>query len=309
MSGRLFIFLCFTALQNAITYPINNSGITPIDLSYECIDKTEECGNKAPVLLLHGLGGSKNNWNGIYETLALRTGRRVCRADLRNHGDSPWNNETSVAAMTEDVIHLLDTIEEQTSVIIGHSLGGKVAMHTALNYPDRVSSLVIEDITPNTLDPEIVMIIENYLYQMKIVMEAIPEGSDETQANKVISPHFKEFLKKFNITETDEAQNRLSPPLTCVGGTCRWRANLDVFLDAIENHFDSFWTPSSGTFINSALFIYGTVSEFKVNEDEANIRALFPNAELIGVEGAGHIIHGFYPQFENEVLNFLNKNN
>ncbi|XP_054724630.1 protein ABHD11-like [Uloborus diversus] len=301
------ICVSILSLQYAFAVPIKNSKITPVDLDYECVHKTDNRSNKAPIVLLHGLGAMKSHWDGTYEVLAFSTGRRVCRADLRNHGDSPWDGETSVAAMTEDVIHLLDTIGEETAVIIGHSLGGKIAIHTALNYPARVDRIVAEDISPN-VDPQVVESIIMLIKTLQSVMEQVPEGSDEKQATEFIFSHFKDWMNQFNLSISDEQMEQVEQALTCPDGKCRWKANFDAIVGTIERGLDMFWTPSSGRYEGSALFIYGMESEFKVNEEEENIRKLFPKAKLVGVEGAGHAIHGLFPKFDVEVLKFLDEN-
>ncbi|CAL1274475.1 unnamed protein product [Larinioides sclopetarius] len=112
----------------------------PMELKYSCIEVTsvenqDQRPDDVPIILLHGLTGSKESWNGIFEVLALETKKEACIVDLRNHGESPWNNEEyDVVAMTEDIKHLLDRLKAPKAIILGHSLGGKIAIHLALNY-------------------------------------------------------------------------------------------------------------------------------------------------------------------------------
>ncbi|XP_054724632.1 protein ABHD11-like [Uloborus diversus] len=298
--------ILLTSIQYVIAIPVLDSTFTPVDLVYECAVKSEVRGkNKTPLLLLHGMGQTKEDWDGTYELLTFKTGRRVCRADLRNQGDSPWDNETSVAAMTEDIIHLLDTIREKTAVLIGHSLGGKVAIHAALNYPERVDSIIIEDITPNSLDPRLVQGITMDIKRIMAMMKLVPEGSDEKQATAIIISILREEMLQRNVTVDEERLAQVKLPLTCKDGKCRWKTNFDLIIRIYENNFDDFWTPSSGIFDGSALFIYGTASKFRVYEEKESIQKLFPKVKFASVEGAGHTIHGFYPQFEEEILKFL----
>ncbi|XP_054724631.1 protein ABHD11-like [Uloborus diversus] len=304
----VFISILLIAIQQAGAVPVKNPKIPPVDLAYECVQKAGNTTSKAPILLLHGMGAMKSDWDGTYEVLAFKSGRRVCRADLRNHGDSPWDDETSVAAMTEDVIHLLDTIEEKTAVIIGHSLGGKIAMHTAITYPERVDSIVAEDMVPN-MNSDNVQLLTNFLKMLLAIMEKVPEGSDEEQATEILTSMFREILKQINMTVSEDQMRDGVLPLTCTGGKCRWKTNFKAFLNTIEKDFSSFWTETTGVSDAPALFIYGTASEVKVYEYLEDIRKQFPKVKFVGVEGAGHSIHRVFPQFEDEVLKFLEETN
>ena len=98
------------------------------------------------IVLLHGLFGSSTNWGTVARHLAQNY--RVLVPDLRNHGQSPHDPDCSYKAMTDDVLGLLDAQGKDSAILVGHSMGGKVAMHLALNNPDRVDGLVVVDMSP-----------------------------------------------------------------------------------------------------------------------------------------------------------------
>ncbi|CAL1283440.1 unnamed protein product [Larinioides sclopetarius] len=135
------IFVCFsTFLQASLSIPLWASKPQPVDLEFICTtifdpNNKDFKHDDVPVILLHGLTGNKESWHGVYEVIALETRKKVCAVDLRNHGQSPWNDkEYDVVAMTEDVKHLMDRIDAPKAIVLGHSLGGRIAVHLALNY-------------------------------------------------------------------------------------------------------------------------------------------------------------------------------
>ena len=99
-----------------------------------------------PLFLLHGLFGSSVNWLGI--TRRLQDGHRLILPDLRNHGRSPHTRQMDYPAMARDILELMTRLEIPVAHIIGHSMGGKVAMWLALTQPDRIGRLVVADVAP-----------------------------------------------------------------------------------------------------------------------------------------------------------------
>ncbi|MEV4177099.1 alpha/beta fold hydrolase [Nonomuraea sp. NPDC049709] len=99
-----------------------------------------------PLLLLHGRTANHNDWNGVTQHFAAR--HHVFALDLRGHGASGWPGEYPLPAMAEDVVALLDRLGFERATLVGHSLGGVVAYHAAMNHPDRVARLVLEDPPP-----------------------------------------------------------------------------------------------------------------------------------------------------------------
>src|SRR5207247_6475306 len=105
-----------------------------------------EYGDGPPLAILHGLFGSGRNWASIAHRLV--THHRVVTLDLRNHGASPWANEMDYDAMAEDVRATLRAREYSRYALLGHSMGGKVAMIAALRHGSEVERLIVADIAP-----------------------------------------------------------------------------------------------------------------------------------------------------------------
>ena len=112
----------------------------PLDLAYT------EIGSGPPLVILPGLFGSKRNWTSIARQLAEH--HRVLTLDLRNHGESPWDSLHDYPSMAGDVAGFLETHAIPSAIVLGHSMGGKVAMTLALTRPDLVEKLIVVDITP-----------------------------------------------------------------------------------------------------------------------------------------------------------------
>ncbi|GFH56274.1 abhydrolase domain-containing protein 11 [Chaetoceros tenuissimus] len=134
------------------TQEIDTNSISHVDLKYIEFTTDETVGNgRDPVILLHGLLGQKRNFASLGTSLALQLEhkRRIFAVDLRNHGDSTdWRSEMSYSQMAEDIRQFMDNVGIEKAVLIGHSMGGKCAKAMALTYPDRVSGLIVLDISP-----------------------------------------------------------------------------------------------------------------------------------------------------------------
>jgi pimeloyl-ACP methyl ester carboxylesterase len=106
----------------------------------------ESIGDGPPVVLLHGLFGSAASWRGVARELA--DAYSVCSVDLRNHGRSPRAADMSYTAMADDVLRLIEDEGLQRPALVGHSMGGKVAMALALTAPQALRSVTVIDIAP-----------------------------------------------------------------------------------------------------------------------------------------------------------------
>ncbi|GBL87503.1 Protein ABHD11 [Araneus ventricosus] len=279
----------------------------PVNLSYSCMRVTGK-GDKrddVPVILLHGLGLSKESWMGVYQLLALKTKKRVCIVDLRNHGDSPWSDQSDIASMAEDIKQLMGRLKAEKAIVLGHSMGGKAAVHFTLTYPDNVEKLIVEDMRPNGLTPRALEEVQVFLALLQKTSEIMPQGVSEKEAKRTIFKFLNEQLEKLNDTSA-----LLNPkvvdflPIRCRNGKCAWKTNTQL-VKYILKDFATLLNESSGRYDGPTLFVYGTASPFKVNEDESNIKKLFPNAKLVGIEGASHVVHE-REEFVDTVIRFIN---
>lgn len=236
---------------------------------------SREFGQGNPVIILHGLFGFSDNWQTIAKGLSEH--HLVVTPDLRNHGRSPHVPTHTYPEMAEDVKTFMEAHWMFRADLIGHSMGGKVAMQLALNYPDMVDKLVVVDMDPGQATDNhrdiFRALLELDLNQIKTRQEA-----DEFLGNRISDTGTRQFLLK-NITRNED-------------GTFAWKMNLPVLWRAYPDilgavHGDPFDKP--------ALFIRGGKSDYVKDSEIPAIKQLFPKAEILTIEGAGHWVHADKP--------------
>jgi pimeloyl-ACP methyl ester carboxylesterase len=252
------------------------------DLNYSCV------GSGEPLIVMHGLFGSSNNW----QTHARRFASRfeVFNIDLRNHGKSFHADEMTYAAMADDVERLLRSLGLGASNFLGHSMGGKVAMTIAVNYPELVSRLVVADIAP-----------VSYFHHYDDLIEPILALPLDTIGSRAEADQ----LLRQNIPE-DQLRAFLLQNLTREDGVWRWRVNWEAiqrdmeFLTGFSDLTDN-WRIDVPT-----LFIRGSRSDYIGETEIEVIDAHFANAGVATLEDAGHWLHAEQPEaFARLVLEFL----
>ena len=233
-----------------------------------------------PLVLLHGLFGQARNFSQIQRALAQRW--RVIALDQRNHGASPHAPDMHYATMAEDVLDTLAALDALPAALLGHSMGGKVAMRTALLHPDAVERLLVADIGPVVYPP--------HNHPIVAAMQAIPlhdgltrAAADTALAAAVPSAAVRAFLLQ-NL--------RLGlPPI--------WRIGLDEIAAALAD-LEGWDGPTAATapdavYAGRTLFVAGETSDYITRDDRPLIRALFPAARFVTVKHAGHWLHADNP--------------
>jgi pimeloyl-ACP methyl ester carboxylesterase len=244
------------------------------------------------VVLLHGLFGSLANWRSVARSLSERY--TVYSVDLRNHGRSPWDPVHTYSALTCDVAAVLDDEGIPKAHVIGHSMGGKVAMNFALTYPERVECLVVVDIAPDrhATEGELRSILDALL---AIDVERIESRDDADSALRasVADPAVRAFLL-MNLRRSED------------GRGFRWRPNLQ----SLNENWPSLaaGVTTTAPWCGPTLFVRGQRSAYIRAENEGRIVALFPNTEIVSIEGAGHWVHADAPEaFVDVVSRFLER--
>ena len=237
-----------------------------------------ERGRGAPVALLHGLYGQANNFATVQRRLA--EGRRVIVLDLRNHGASPHAPDMSYPAMAEDVLETLRDLGALPCALVGHSMGGKVAMRAALDAPAAVSRLLVVDIAPVAYDHA--GFHGRYVAAMRAV-ELRPgltrAAADAALAEAVPDKATRSFLL-LNLR---------------FGGTPSWRLNLEA-IEAALPALAGWPLPDDGPYRGPALFLAGGRSDYIRPESREAIRALFPASRVVTLKEAGHWVHADDPE-------------
>lgn len=243
---------------------------------------SREFGAGSPVLILHGLFGFSDNWQTIAKGLAET--HLVITPDLRNHGRSPHLPSHTYQEMAEDLRFFMEEKWMFHATVIGHSMGGKVAMQLALSHPDMVEKLVVIDMEPGQADDNHTDIIEALL---GLDLSKIKERSEAEAylSGRIADFGTRQFLLK-NITREDN-------------GTFSWKMNLPV----LWKHYADILAPVSGApFEKPTLFVRGSRSNYVKDSDWEKAKLLFPNAQLITIEDAGHWVHADKPKELLEIL-------
>ena len=233
-------------------------------------------GSGPPVVILHGLFGSVTNWRRIAEGLSDR--RQIFSVDLPNHGNSPWTDDMSYPAQAALLADFLSVEVPESPILIGHSMGGKVAMTLALQHQILLGALVAVDIAPTAYPHSHEPLVEA---MKSLDLAAIRNRREaETRLEKVIP---EKALRQFLLQNLRNTSDDL-----------RWRINLEVIhrqMGALTG-FDI----AAGPCDIPSLFIYGTQSDYVTPKTTPTILKHFPNARLVAIEGAGHWLHAQEPQ-------------
>ncbi len=249
----------------------------------------QRLGQGQPLVILHGLFGTLENWGTT--TKALAEHFDVIAVDLRNHGRSPHAAEMNYPVMATDVIKLLDDLNLPSVLLMGHSMGGKVAMQIALNHPERIQKLLLVDIAPVAYEHHHLDVFKGL---NSVDLESLKSRSE---AESVLTHYISEasvraFLLK-NLYRTPEKK-------------FAWRMNLPV-LDQQYAHISQ--APKGSVFSGTTMFIKGGNSHYIEAKHREAILALFPNATYKVIQGAGHWPHAEKPElFTKLVINFLSAN-
>lgn len=232
-----------------------------------------ESGAGAPVALLHGLFGHGANFGTIQRRLSAT--HRVIALDLRNHGGSGHAPTMSYAAMAGDLLETLRARQALPCALVGHSMGGKVAMTAALEDPAAVARLLVSDIAPVRYPPG--------FRDLARSMAAIPLHAELTRAEAdaalaQVAPGVRGFLLQ-NLR---------------FGAAPHWRINLPAITAALPVLED--WPEQdSAPYAGPTLFVAGARSDYIRPEHRADIRRLFPAARFVTVKDSGHWVHADNP--------------
>jgi pimeloyl-ACP methyl ester carboxylesterase len=246
------------------------------------------------VVFVHGLFGQGKNWTTIGKGLA--GSHRVTLVDLPNHGHSPWTDRVDYLDMVELLATELEQFGEPVT-LVGHSMGGKVAMQLALRRPELLRALVVVDIAPvaypptggRTDDPdEEASPFAAFIEAMRgLDLDALRTRGEAEQALRSVVP--SRMVRSFLL------QSLVREGLGADGGW-RWRLNLELLgrdLDELRGFPEP---PPGASFDGPVLWIAGANSHYVLPEDRPHMDALFPSTRLVKIKNAGHWVHSEQPE-------------
>lgn len=232
-------------------------------------------GSGDPLLVLHGLFGCWDNWHPVAMALSQRFCVHV--PDLRNHGRSFHSPQLDYDSMADDIHRLMDALALDQAVLLGHSMGGKVALRFTALHPERTQRLIVVDITHKASRPTYAASIEA-LAGLDLRSLGSLKDADARLRPAVPDPVVRLFLLK-NLEHLPDA-------------TYRWKVNLDAIRRNLPLIFGSVAVKK---FSRPCLFIRGAGSNYVHDADWPEITLAFPQAQLITIPGSGH-----WPHVENK---------
>jgi pimeloyl-ACP methyl ester carboxylesterase len=247
-------------------------------------------GDGQPLIVLHGLFGSLDNWYSLSKAFAKTF--KVVAVDLRNHGKSPHSIIFNYQVMAEDVLELLDELKLTEASLLGHSMGGKVAMQFASAYSSRMHSLVVVDIAPRRYEASHSEIIHAML-SLDLSSYRTRKEVDAALAKSIKDQSVRQLLLK-NVGRDNS-------------GIFFWKFGLEE----IAKNYDE--VNREITFLSKVekptLFIRGGKSNYITDDDISEIKKLFSRVEIATILNSGHWVHADAPdEFSSVVLDFLRRN-
>jgi pimeloyl-ACP methyl ester carboxylesterase len=256
-------------------------------------------GAGCPIIILHGLYGSSDNWLTIGKELS--SDWEVYLVDLRNHGNSPHSDRHTYSLMKLDLLEFIDRHDIEKAVFIGHSMGGKVAMAFSAEFPDRIKSMIVIDIGPKSYhsltgySPQAIehMNILNAMQSIDFSVVKKREDIDAQLEVYIKSSRIRNFLMKSIKRERDNSFS--------------WKINIPVLIKELPSMLEGVGYTAQGISGFPVLFIKGENSDYISDEDIPAIKNLFPGAEFITIPDAGHWLHAERPELVIKTLReFLN---
>lgn len=253
-------------------------------------------GEGPPLIILHGLYGSSDNWVSIGRELAENF--EVYLIDQRNHGKSPHSADHNYDLMKEDLHEFMEQHAIGKAIILGHSMGGKTAMFFAADYPEKISHLIIVDISPrsykdtNSTQLKMHESIIRAMYNIDFYGIENRQEIDDILAKSIPQDRIRQFLLK-NIHRSKD--NEYS-----------WSINIKTIKNELRNIMDGLDESQAAITGFPVLFIKGEKSDYIMDKDKDMIKNIFPYADFETIPDAGHWLHAEQPElFLKKITNFI----
>jgi pimeloyl-ACP methyl ester carboxylesterase len=253
----------------------------------------KQLGHGEPLVLLHGLFGSADNWFGVAPKLAEKF--HVLIPDLRNHGHSPHHAEMDYPLMAADVEKFFAAQKIESAQVIGHSMGGKVAMQFALDFPARVKKLVVVDMAPRAYARA-----HDHIFAALLTLD-LKSFQTRQQIEDALAPEIPSLnLRRFLLKNLGRDEH----------GNFLWKMNLRGVAENYPRLGEVLERRSPDRLVGGrelpALFIRGGKSDYIGAADEVEIKRLFPAAKIQTITSADHWVHADAPgEFVRLTLDFL----
>ena len=246
-------------------------------------------GEGPPLIILHGLYGSSDNWISIAKNVS-----DICTVylpDQRNHGQSPHSEIHDYDSMCDDLHELVTGLRLKKFFLAGHSMGGKTAAAFATRYPEMLNGLMVADISPFISEKVRSVAYNQHLNILTTIISVdldsvkSREEADNMLRDRISSPDVRGFLLK-NLRRNQDS-------------TFSWKLNASGLLNNLDNIMNSIDLDKAASLPVCGfpvVFLKGSLSNYIQPEDIAGIREIFPAAEFTVINGAGHWLHADKPE-------------
>jgi len=247
-------------------------------------------GSGTPLIILHGIFGISDNWVSFGKRIA-EMGFEVFILDQRNHGRSPHHYAFNYYALADDLVEFIEQQKIEMPVILGHSMGGKVAMRYTLENPDDVSALIVVDTSMRTY--------VSHTHHRSLIDAMKSVNFSKGTSRQEVETHLSATIKSGRIVQF-LMKNLFWKEKDLLG----WRINLEAIDLNLDSMYDGVFY--STVFDHPALFIRGGKSDYIIEEDIPVIRKNFNNMDLATIDDGTHWVHADAPEeFYGYVSQFL----
>lgn len=251
------------------------------------------------IIILHGLYGASDNWLSV--SRELENDFRIILADQRNHGKSPHSEEHTYQAMADDLNRLMEKLDIQKAILIGHSMGGKTVMRFCLEHPEKVEKMIVVDIAPKSYAS-----FANYAEvtaNHKKIIEALAsvdpsQFNDRHDIDKALSSSFSDKrLRAFLMKNVKRKKN----------GNYYWQLNLEALKNNMPEIMDGFSNLSKNDSekMPETVFIKGEKSPYIKEDDTIFINNFFPGSQIVTIPEAGHWMHAEKPELFIKTIRYF----
>lgn len=239
-------------------------------------------GKGFPIVILHGLYGASDNWLTIAKQIS--NNNELIIPDIRNHGQSPHDDDMHFDVMVEDIYKLLKNLKIEKCILLGHSMGGKLAMNFALKYPNKLEKLIVVDVAPRSYMSGY---SKHFEFHKKVVskmnaLDLSKISSRKDAEQQLIEVAASERVVRFLLKNLKKEKN----------GSYKWKLNIAAIYRNLHYLIDGVGGVGNEAVIEiPSLFIKGSLSDYITDNDEKEIGNMFPNLTFRTIDGAGHWVH------------------
>ncbi|MCW8332747.1 alpha/beta fold hydrolase [Vibrio sp. SCSIO 43135] len=234
------------------------------------------------IVLIHGLFGNLDNLGVLARD--LKADHQVLSVDLRNHGISFHSDEHNYQLMADDVVRLLAHLQISDFTLVGHSMGGKVAIKVAETLKQQVRKLIVLDMAPVHYTTRR---HDNVISGLVAVSEQNP--SSRSQALDILAQHI----------EIDGVRQFLSKSLYKQDDIMQWRFNVKSI---VENYESILGWEAIEPIDTPTLFVKGADSDYLLPEHQADVQKQMSQSKAHIIANTGHWLHAEKPK---EVLRVI----